>query len=183
MNSMLQQFLKPSYTRDDVTDLKNKAIYAKSLDGTDYIPGCIGLNNIGNTDFFNVVIHAICSVIPLRNKLLLLDIDKVQPPDAVLTTLVGLIRKIYNKKNFKGIVSPHEFLQVSYCKLLCVMIQAVGVASNGTYKIGTQSDPVALLTWLMNRIHIRLRNKKSWGKYRILETNPVFVRVYNINYL
>ena len=31
--------------------------------------------------------------------------------DPVLTTLADLIRKLFNARNFKGLVSPHEFLQ------------------------------------------------------------------------
>ena len=31
--------------------------------------------------------------------------------DPVLTTLAELIRKLFNARNFKGLVSPHEFLQ------------------------------------------------------------------------
>eukprot|EP00971_Amphidinium_carterae_P033793 665786-Amphidinium_carterae.1 len=37
--------------------------YSKSLDGTDYIPGCIGLNNIKNSDYQNVIIQCFCQVL------------------------------------------------------------------------------------------------------------------------
>jgi len=30
--------------------------YSRALDGTDYLPGCIGLNNIKNTDYVNVIL-------------------------------------------------------------------------------------------------------------------------------
>ncbi|GFE54812.1 ubiquitin carboxyl-terminal protein [Babesia ovis] len=142
-------FLKPKFTKEYVDNIDTKIVYGKALDGTDFIPGCIGLNNLKKTDYFNVIIQAICSVASIRNYLLLLDADRIQPPDSVVTTLVELIRKIYNTKNFKGIVSPHEFLQ------------AVGVASKGAYKIGVQNDPVALMSWLFNRLHTKLRNKKT----------------------
>nr|BAN65948.1 U4/U6.U5 tri-snRNP-associated 65 kDa protein, putative [Babesia bovis] len=142
-------FLKPKYTKEYVENIDTKIVYGKGLDGTDFIPGCIGLNNLKQTDYFNVIIQVLCTVATVRNYLLLLDIDRIQPPDNVISTLVELIRKIYNTKNFKGIVSPHEFLQ------------AVGVASKGLYKIGVHNDPVALLTWLLNRLDTKLRNKKT----------------------
>ncbi|ORM41688.1 U4/U6.U5 tri-snRNP-associated protein 2 [Babesia sp. Xinjiang] len=142
-------FLKPSYTPQYVANIDTKIVYGKALDGTDFIPGCIGLNNLKNTDYFNVIIQVICSIATIRNYLLLLDTERIQPPDSVITTLVELIRKIYNTKNFKGIVSPHEFLQ------------AVGVASKGVYKIGVQNDPVTLLSWIINRVHCRLKNKRT----------------------
>ncbi|KAK1443627.1 ubiquitin carboxyl-terminal hydrolase like protein [Babesia gibsoni] len=143
-------FLKPRFTKEYIESIDTKVVYGKALDGTDFIPGCIGLNNLKKTDFFNVVIQALCCISTIRNYLLLLDVGRIQPPDPVITTLVELVKKIFNTKNFKGIVSPHEFLQ------------AVGVASGGTYKIGTQGDPVALMSWLFNRLHSRLKSKKTY---------------------
>ncbi|BAM40578.1 ubiquitin carboxyl-terminal hydrolase [Theileria orientalis strain Shintoku] len=145
----IKYFLKPSYTRKDVELLKTQVTYGKALDGTDFIPGCIGLNNLKKTDYFNVIIQMMCVVTPLRDLFLLFDVNKVQPPDAVITTMVQLIRKIFNTRNFKGIVSPHEF------------VQSVGVASNGVYKIGVQSDPASLFSWLLARIHQKLQNRNT----------------------
>eukprot|EP00375_Theileria_parva_P002708 XP_765389.1 ubiquitin carboxyl-terminal hydrolase [Theileria parva strain Muguga] len=99
-------------------------------------------------------IKLICVVVPLRNLFLVFDVNKVQPPDPVITTLSQLIRKIFNVKNFKGIVSPHEF------------VQSVGIVTNGLYKIGVQSDPVSLLSWLLARIHQKLHNKNTKGSFK-----------------
>ncbi|XP_951889.1 ubiquitin carboxyl-terminal hydrolase, putative [Theileria annulata] len=145
----IKHFLKPVYTKKDVQTLSTQVIYGKALDGTDFIPGCIGLNNLKNTDYFNVIIQLICVVEPLRNLFLVFDVNRVQPPDPVIITLSQLIRKIFNVKNFKGIVSPHEF------------VQSVGIVTNGLYKIGVQSDPVSLLSWLLARIHQKLHNRNT----------------------
>ena len=59
-------------------------------------------------------VQSLCTVIPLRNFLLLLDLSHKQKFNAVVKTLSELMRKIFNRRNFKGIVSPHEFLQVRY---------------------------------------------------------------------
>lgn len=139
--------LNPTFAPEEVNGLGNKISYGKALDGTDFFPGLIGLNNLKGTDFVNVVIQIICTIIPLRNKLLLLDLSTKQQPDPVLASLCELIRKIYNPKNFKGIVSPHEFLQ------------AVGVASEKRFRIGVQSDPLAFFAWLMARLHKKLKNR------------------------
>ncbi|GIX63198.1 ubiquitin specific protease 39 isoform 2, putative [Babesia caballi] len=147
--SLLQLVLKPRFTKDYVANVDSTIVYGRALDGADFIPGCVGLNNLKNTDYFNVVIQAICSVASLRNYLLLLETEKIQPPDHVITSLVELVRKIFNPKNFKGIVSPHEFLQT------------VGVASKGVYKIGNHGDPAALMSWLFNRVHSRLKSKRT----------------------
>ncbi|PFH31607.1 putative ubiquitin specific protease 39 isoform 2 [Besnoitia besnoiti] len=140
--------LHPTYTTEDVAQLSTRIVYGKALDGADYIPGCVGLNNLKQTDFCNVIIQALCTVIPLRNWLLLLDLSNVQNYDAVLQALGELMRKIFNARNFKGIVSPHEFLQ------------AVGVASKKEFRIGEQADPIRLFCWLMTRVQQSAKHKK-----------------------
>uniref|UniRef100_A0A0G4H6B8 USP domain-containing protein n=1 Tax=Chromera velia CCMP2878 TaxID=1169474 RepID=A0A0G4H6B8_9ALVE len=138
-------YLNPTFSSEDVKGLGTVVQYGKSLDGTDFLPGLIGLNNLGKTDFFNVVIQLLLQVTPVRNNLLLMDFDNIQKPDPVLLSLSELSRKIFNPKNFKGIVSPHEFLQ------------AVGIASKKQFRIGEQRDPLALLSWLLARLHQRLK--------------------------
>ncbi|OEH79031.1 ubiquitin carboxyl-terminal [Cyclospora cayetanensis] len=143
--------LNPTYTPEDVARLSTEVFYGKSLDGADYLPGCVGLNNLSKTDFFAVVIQSLCTVIPLRNFLLLLDLSHKQKFNAVVKTLSELMRKIFNRRNFKGIVSPHEFLQ------------AVGVESQKKFRIGEQADPLALFTWLLNVLHRDQRDRKTGG--------------------
>lgn len=79
--------------------------------------------------------------------MLTFDTGKLSKPDRVVETLSELIRKIYNPNNFKGIVSPHEFLQ------------SIGLASKGKYRIGNQSDPAVFLQWLFVWIHSKLKRK------------------------
>ncbi|KAJ9147185.1 hypothetical protein P3X46_029373 [Hevea brasiliensis] len=60
-----------------------------------------------------------------------------------------LTRKIWHARNFKGQVSPHEFLQ------------AVMKASKKRFRIGQQSDPVEFMAWLLNTLHADLRTSKK----------------------
>lgn len=46
-------------------------------------------------------------------------------------------------------VSPHEFLQ------------AVMKASKKRFKIGSQSDPVEFMSWLLNKLHEKLKSSKK----------------------
>ena len=41
--------------------------YSRSLSGTNFLPGLIGLNNIKNTDYINVIIQTLCRIPDLRN--------------------------------------------------------------------------------------------------------------------
>ena len=52
-----------------------------------------------------------------------------------------LARKLWNPKNFKAQVSPHEFLQ------------EVASASNKRFKITEGGDPLEFLSWLLNALH------------------------------
>ncbi|XP_020102135.1 U4/U6.U5 tri-snRNP-associated protein 2-like isoform X2 [Ananas comosus] len=45
--------------------------------------------------------------------------------------------------------SPHEFLQ------------AVMKASDKRFQIGAQSDPVEVVSWLLNTLHAKLRSSKK----------------------
>jgi U4/U6.U5 tri-snRNP-associated protein 2 len=60
-----------------------------------------------------------------------------------------LIRKIWDSKNFKNHVSPHEVLQ------------AISLASKAQFKIVKQSDSINFLSWFFNTLHDYLANKSG----------------------
>eukprot|EP00919_Chromeraceae_sp_WS-2016_P010277 GHVR01024126.1.p1 GENE.GHVR01024126.1~~GHVR01024126.1.p1 ORF type:complete len:500 (-),score=82.02 GHVR01024126.1:36-1535(-) len=137
----IKHYLDPRFTAEEARAIGTKVIYGKALDGTDFIPGTIGINNLKGTDFLSVAVQLTLLIAPLRTQLLLLKFDNIQRPDPVLKSFSDLARKIHNVKNFKGIVSPHEFLQ------------AASVASKKRFRIGDQQDPLAFLAWLIKRLH------------------------------
>lgn len=63
-----------------------------------------------------------------------------------------LTRKIWNSRNFKGQVSPHEFMQ------------AVLAASQRRFLVDSQSDPGAFMMWLLHQLHQDLSGKKPGQK-------------------
>ena len=101
---------------------------ARSLEGSKFMPGCVGLNNLKLTDFANCVIQLLARVKPLRDLCLLADTTQVQastlsdPRVALSLRFTELIKKLWNPFNFKGHVSPHEFME------------AVSVASNKRFR-------------------------------------------------
>lgn len=48
--------LMPIYTQEMVNRLDTEALFSRSLEGNEYQPGCLGLNNLKNTDYVNVLI-------------------------------------------------------------------------------------------------------------------------------
>lgn len=140
--------LNPRFTQEQVEQLDKSRQWSRALDGSDYLPGTVGLNNIKETDFVNVTIQSLMRVTPLRNFFLIPE--NYQHNRSPLVHRFGeLTRKIWHARNFKGQVSPHEFLQ------------AVMKASKKRFRIGAQSDPVEFMSWLLNTLHMELRSSKK----------------------
>ncbi|UKZ83372.1 hypothetical protein TrVFT333_011180 [Trichoderma virens FT-333] len=77
----------PRYTKSEVIQLDRRVNHVSwTLDGKEYTPGFVGMNNIKENDYLNVVSELVkrCSI---------------------------LFRKIWNPRAFKSHVSPHELLQ------------------------------------------------------------------------
>ncbi|KAL2932265.1 U4/U6.U5 tri-snRNP-associated protein 2 [Bienertia sinuspersici] len=144
----IRHVLNPRFNREQVEQLDKSKLWARALDGSDYLPGLVGLNNIKETEFVNVTIQALMRVTPLRNFFLIPE--NYQHCKSPLVHRFGeLTRKIWHARNFKGQVSPHEFLQ------------AVMKASKKRFRIGAQSDPVEFVSWLLNTLHTDLRSSKK----------------------
>jgi U4/U6.U5 tri-snRNP-associated protein 2 len=96
----------------------------------------------------NVTIQSLMRITPLRNFFLIPE--NYQHSKSPLVHRFGeLTRKIWHARNFKGQISPHEFLQ------------AVMKASEKRFQIGVQSDPVEFMSWLLNTLHAKLRSSKK----------------------
>ncbi|CAL9136483.1 unnamed protein product [Musa acuminata var. zebrina] len=144
----IRHVLNPRFSREQVLHLDENRQWSRALDGSNYLPGMVGLNNIKETDFVNVTIQSLMRVTPLRNFFLIPE--NYQHSKSPLVHRFGeLTRKIWHARNFKGQVSPHEFLQ------------AVMKASNKRFQIGVQSDPVEFISWLLNTLHAQLRHSKK----------------------
>ncbi|KAI5387933.1 uncharacterized protein LOC127100741 isoform X1 [Lathyrus oleraceus] len=144
----IRHVLNPRFTAKDVEQLDKNKQWSRALDGSSYLPGMVGLNNIKETDFVNVTIQSLMRITPLRNFFLIPE--NYQHCKSPLVHRFGeLTRKIWHARNFKGQVSPHEFLQ------------AVMKASKKRFRIGAQSDPVEFVSWLLNTLHADLKTSKK----------------------
>ena len=59
--------LHPTFTEQEIWNLDHRVDYSHALNEHDYLPGIIGLNNLNNTDWLNVVLQSLMRVRPLRN--------------------------------------------------------------------------------------------------------------------
>nr|POE91900.1 u4/u6.u5 tri-snrnp-associated protein 2 [Quercus suber] len=144
----IRHVLNPRFAREQVEQLDKNKQWSRVLDGSDYLSGMVGLNNIKETDFVNVTIQSLMRVTALRNFFLIPENYK-HSKSPLVHRFGELTRKIWHTRNFKGQVSPHEFLQ------------AIMKASKKRFRIGAQSDPVEFMSWLLNTLHADLKIKKN----------------------
>ncbi|KAL0640897.1 Ubiquitin carboxyl-terminal hydrolase 10 [Maublancomyces gigas] len=110
------------------------------------MPGFVGLNNIKQNDYLNVVVHALAHVAPLRNYFMLENLS--QRPELAQRFSI-LARKLWNPHAFKSHVSPHELLQ------------EISLRSSKRFTLTNQSDPVDFLSWFLNNLHLSLGGSKT----------------------
>jgi U4/U6.U5 tri-snRNP-associated protein 2 len=154
--------LNPKFSVRDISEIPESAL---SLTGSEFLPGLVGLNLIKDDSYFNASLHALCAVVPLRDKILLLE----KSDDILLASFSDLIKKVNNARSFKGVVSPHEFLQ------------AVSVSSRSEF-FTSASDPFKFIEWLIPRLHPTVtsafRGESSSGSFLTLSIDlpamPVF---------
>lgn len=93
----------PRYTKQEVMELDRKARTAWTLEGKEYTPGFVGMNNIKENDYLNVVVQALSHVAPLRNYFLLEDLSS--RPELVKRCGI-LFRKIWNPRASRTTYHP-----------------------------------------------------------------------------
>ncbi|XP_064113183.1 ubiquitin carboxyl-terminal hydrolase 39-like [Macrobrachium nipponense] len=125
--------VNPTFSREYILHKVNQSKMSRAYDGTLYLPGIVGLNNIKANDYCNVVLQALSNITPLRNYFLdpsnYSHIHHAPGTQGLamfplITRFGELVRKLWNPRNFKAHVSPHEMLQFSavfklsvYCKM------------------------------------------------------------------
>ncbi|XP_053125871.1 U4/U6.U5 tri-snRNP-associated protein 2 isoform X1 [Hemicordylus capensis] len=164
--------LKPTFTKQHITNLDKQAKLSRAYDGTTYLPGIVGLNNIKANDYANAVLQALSNVPPLRNYFLEEENYKTikRPPGDIMFLLVQrfgeLMRKLWNPRNFKAHVSPHE------------MLQAVVLCSKKNFQITKQGDGVDFLSWFLNALHLALGGTKKKKKTIVTDVFQGSMRIF-----
>lgn len=87
---LMQHVVSPVFTRANVSSLACTSRLSIALDGTKYLPGIVGLNNIKANDYMNVVLHALAHVPPFRDYFLRPETyAHVRPPPGDQTFILG----------------------------------------------------------------------------------------------
>ncbi|CAL1286445.1 unnamed protein product [Larinioides sclopetarius] len=164
--------LKPTFTEKEISALDQNDKLSRAYNGMTYMPGIVGLNNIKANDYCNVILQALSHVPPLRDFFLREEnyVSIKRPPGDTLFLLVQrfgeLLRKLWNPRNFKAHVSPHE------------MLQAVVLCSKKMFQITEQGDPIAFLSWFLNSLHSALNGTKKPNSSIVYKTFQGALRIY-----
>ncbi|KAK9382529.1 uncharacterized protein V2V93DRAFT_365351 [Kockiozyma suomiensis] len=149
--------VNPTFTKSDVAKIDKVPIEALDLNYKPYRPGFVGMNNIKQNDYLNVIIQSLAHVSPFRNFFML---ENFEGKSELLQRVSILIRKLWNPHAFRGHVSPHELLQ------------HVSAISKKRFKITEQADPFDFLSWFLNNLHLALGGSKT--RYRSSFVQKIF---------
>uniref|UniRef100_A0A8D8S0N9 ubiquitinyl hydrolase 1 n=1 Tax=Cacopsylla melanoneura TaxID=428564 RepID=A0A8D8S0N9_9HEMI len=172
----IKYVLNPTFTTEQIKQLDTSDKTSRAIDGTLYLPGIVGLNNIKANDYCNVILQALCHVTPLRNYFLReINYARIKRPPGDSSFLLvqrfgELMRKLWNPRNFKSHVSPHE------------MLQAVVLWSRKRFQFTEQSDPIDFLSWFLNTLHRALNGTKKRDSSIVYKTflGSMKVNLYTI---
>jgi len=172
----IKRALFPSFPPSAIARLDSNTTLVRDVHGVSYLPGFIGLNNLKNTDYVNVILQALAHVLPLRDFFLQPSLYQdgvssssgagatagaaagggggggTKPPSQLVVRFGEVVRKLWSKDNFKSTVSPHDFLQ-----------EVVG-ASGKRYRIGKQGEAAEFLSWLLHQLHVGLGGREGGKK-------------------
>jgi len=160
----IKYVLNPTYVPSDITNLDTNVTLSRCLDGSDYLPGIVGLNNIKINDSINCVLQALAHISSFRNFFLLTE-NYSKYKSSLVHRFGDLVHKIWNPKNFKSHVSPHEVLQ------------AIAEASNKKYKMGVKIDPIEFMIWFLHTLHTDLGGTKKPGSSIVFKTFQGLVQI------
>lgn len=168
----IKYVLNPTFTSEQIGSMDTSDKLSRAIDGTMYLPGIVGLNNIKANDYCNVILQALSHVTPLRNYFLReINYARVKRPPGDSSFLLvqrfgELMRKLWNPRNFKAHVSPHE------------MLQAVVLWSRKKFQFTEQGDPIDFLSWFLNALHIALNGSKKRDSSIVYRSFLGSMRIY-----
>ena len=136
----IKRCLSPKFTDDERANLDLNTSLARDVYGVAYLPGFVGLNNLKCTDYINVMLHALAHVTPIRNFFLTPENYK-DCKSSLVQTFGVVMRKLWASSNFKSVVSPQE------------LVQEISLCSKKRFSIGTRSECIEVLAWLLQKLH------------------------------
>lgn len=92
----VRRSLHPEFSLQDITSLDVNTTLARDVHNVTYLPGYVGLNNLGSTDGINVILHLLSHITPLRDFFLQPQLYETAAADSKLLREFGLVRYLRN---------------------------------------------------------------------------------------
>lgn len=165
--------LNPTFSKKQIKQMHLMSKPVRAYDGTTYLPGIVGLNNIKANDYCNVLLQALSNVPPLRDYFLReQNYSHIKRPPGDIMILLSqrfgeLLRKLWNPRNFKAHVSPHE------------MLQSIVLCSQKRFQITKQGDPLDLMAWFLNSLHTALNGTKNYKSSIVTKTFQGQMKIFS----
>ena len=150
----IRAVIRPKFDSALLKDIDERRSPLSDLQGRQFLPGFIGLNQIKANDYVNVILQAFAHVRPLRDDFLLNFSGK---QGGLGEAFKEVLEKIWNPTRFKTQTSPHELLQ------------AISTASSKRFSLVKQSDPLDFMIFLLNTLtkECSIVNELFQGRIRI----------------
>jgi U4/U6.U5 tri-snRNP-associated protein 2 len=150
----IRAVIRPKFNKEILKEIDEIRTPLADIQGRQFLPGFIGLNQIKANDYVNVILQSFAHVRPLRDDFLLNFSGK---QGGLSEAFKEVLEKIWNPTRFKGQTSPHEFLQ------------AIGTASSKRFSLVKQSDPLDFMIFLLNTLgkECPIVNEVFQGRIRI----------------
>lgn len=88
----VRRSLQPVFSLQDITLLDANTALARDVHNVTYLPGYVGLNNLGSTDGINVILHLLSHITPLRDFFLQPHLYETAAAESKLLREFGLVR-------------------------------------------------------------------------------------------
>lgn len=188
--------LHPKFKQADVDRLDAQTAFVHALDGTDYLPGLVGLNNIKKTDWLNVIVQALNFIPDWRNFFIvdqtwdhsLKPITSNTKPSTSLSTSSSSAKSSAASSSKAPAVKSD--LALLYGELLAKiwnprsfkghvspheLLQSVTSHSSKQFEIGKFADALHVLNFLLRELHRELGGTEFNPKKPNVKPKPTIV--------
>lgn len=93
--SDIRRCLQPSFSLKEIASLQQNTTLARDVHNVAYLPGYIGLNNLGATDSINAVIHMLAHITPIREFFLQPELYLTAANESKLLRDTGLVGSFF----------------------------------------------------------------------------------------
>ena len=133
--------LQPTFSAREIALLDQNKTLSRDIHGVAYLPGFIGLNNVMQADYVNVILHALSHIQPLRD-FFLQPVNYADTRSSLVRKFGELLRKMWSPGNFKSVLSPQELINDI----------SVGGKDKVVLRGGHQTECIELWNWLVGEL-------------------------------